>query len=147
GVKDKAHIDQAIAAHGRILHDAPVISINAGQTKAPDVGQINWQDPTAGSLSEMLVSISEALGTGLIDNQVATAFLTGIVAETERFSNAKTTSKVMTMAAQLMAAGANQQLIATKLAPPPPEPPPAAKPVQPPKKPSPPAAPKKSGEI
>jgi hypothetical protein len=48
---------------------------------------------------------------------MATAYLTGIVAETERFSNDKTSPKVMTMSAQLMAAGANQQLIATQLTP------------------------------
>jgi hypothetical protein len=69
---------------------------------------------------------------------MATAFLTGIVAETQRFSNTKTSPKVMTMAAQLMAAGANQQLIATKLEPPklaaPPAPPkPAPLPPAPPK--------------
>lgn len=119
GVKDRAHIDAAITGHGRILHDATVVSINAGQGAATDVGQINWTEPSASSLCEMLVSISEAFGSGLIDNQMATAFLTGIVAETERFRNVKTNPKVMTMAAQLMSAGANQQLIATKLEPPP----------------------------
>ena len=118
GVKDRSQLDAAITAHGRILHDATVISVNAGKDKAAELGQINWQDPTASSLSEMLVSISEAFGTGLIDNQMATAFLTGIVAETARFSNAKTSPKVMTMSAQLMAAGANQQLIVSKLEPP-----------------------------
>ena len=119
GIKDRKQIDAAITAHGRILHDATVISLNAGQGNPPALGQINWQEPTASSLSEMLVSISEAFGSGLIDNQIATAFLTGIVAETERFSNSKTSPKVITIAAQLMAAGANQQLIASKLAPPP----------------------------
>ncbi|HEX5394780.1 MAG TPA: hypothetical protein VFW52_00230 [Candidatus Saccharimonadales bacterium] len=137
GVRDKAQLDAAITQHGRILHDASVVSVNPGAAKAPDIGQINWQEPTASSLSEMLVSISEAFGTGLIDSQMATSFLTGIVAETQRFSNAKTSPKVMTMAAQLMAAGANQQLIVSKLEPPPP--PEAAKPVAappPPKSPS-----------
>lgn len=123
GVKDRAQLDKAITAHGRILHDATVISLNAGNDKAAELGQINWQEPTASSLSEMLVSISEAFGAGLIDNQIATAFLTGIVAETKRFSNDKTSPKVMTMSAQLMAAGANQQLIVSKLEPPPPPPP------------------------
>ncbi|MDO8591877.1 MAG: hypothetical protein Q7R60_03090 [bacterium] len=118
GVKDRSQLDAAITAHGRILHDATVVSVNAGKDKAAELGQINWQDPTASSLSEMLVSISEAFGAGLIDNQMATAFLTGIVAETARFSNAKTSPKVMTMSAQLMAAGANQQLIVSKLEPP-----------------------------
>lgn len=122
GITERGQIDAAITAHGRILHDATVISLNAGQGKAPDVGQINWQDTSASSLSEMLVSISEAFGGGLIDNQIATAFLTGIVAETNRFGNIKTSPKVMTMSAQLMAAGANQQLIASKLEQPFPQP-------------------------
>lgn len=122
GVKDKSQLDAAITAHGRILHDATVISVNSEEGVAPDIGQINWQEPTASSLSEMLVSISESFGANLIDNQMATAFLTGIVSETKRFSNARTSPKVMTMSAQLMAAGANQQLIVSKLEPPkPPE--------------------------
>lgn len=123
GITDKSQIDAAITAHGRILHDATVIALNTGQAKAPGVGQINWQDPAASSLCEMIVSISEAFGANLIDNQMATAFLTGIVAETNRFSNNKTSPKVMTMSAQLMAAGANQQLIVSKLEPPAPPPP------------------------
>jgi len=114
GVTNREDIDQAIKTNGRILHDAAVITMNAG-TSASDLGAINWQDPAASSLSEMLVSISESFGSGLLDQQIATAFLTGIVAATERFSNPKTSPKVMTMAAQLMAAGANQQLIASNL--------------------------------
>ncbi|MGH7157172.1 MAG: DHH family phosphoesterase, partial [Candidatus Saccharimonadales bacterium] len=80
GVKDRAQLDAAITAHGRILHDATVVSVNAGPGKAPNLGQINWQDEQASSLCEMLVSISEAFGPGLLDAQMATAFLTGIVA-------------------------------------------------------------------
>jgi len=134
GVHDRTQVDAAITAHGRILHDATVIGLAAGQGKVPDLGQINWQDPAASSLCEMLVSISEAFAPGLIDNQIATAFLTGIVAETQRFSNPRTSPKTMTMAAQLMAAGANQQLIVSKLEPPapPPPPPPPAPPAAPP---------------
>ncbi len=145
GVKDQKQLDAAITAHGRILHDATVVSINAGPGKAPNLGQINWQDPSASSLSEMLAAMSETFGSNLIDGQIATAFLTGIVAETVRFSNNRTSSKVMTMSAQLMAAGANQQLIASKLEPP--EPPPTAVTLpwspdnQPPKSPKPAAPP------
>ncbi len=142
GVTQRTQLDAAITAHGRILHDATVITINTGTGKSTDVGQINWQDEQASSLSEMLVSISEAFGAGMIDSQIATAFLTGIVAQTQRFSNNKTSPKVMTMSAQLMAAGANQQLIVSKLEPPPPPPPPPPKPPQtPPKPPAPPPKP------
>jgi len=57
---------------------------------------------------------------------MVTAFLTGIVAETDRFSNDKTSPRTMTVAANLMAAGANQQLVALQLEPP--EQPPVAPP-------------------
>lgn len=121
GVDNREHIDQAIMAHGRILHDATVIGVMAGGDQI-DIGSINWQDSNASSLCEMLMNISESLKSGIVDNQIATAFLTGIVASTDRFKNEKTTPKVMTMSAQLMAAGANQQLIASELTPPEPEP-------------------------
>lgn len=117
GVKSKDELDVALEAHGRILHDATVASLSCGE-EASDLGSVNWFESSASSISEMLVSLSEALKAEdkpVIDEQSATAFLTGIVAATNRFSNNKTTSKVMTMAAQLMAAGANQQLIAAKL--------------------------------
>jgi nanoRNase/pAp phosphatase (c-di-AMP/oligoRNAs hydrolase) len=121
GIYNKDQLDGAIIEHGQILHDAVVIDISCGANPA-EMGSINWHEPAASSLSEMLVSISEAFKTGLLDEQMATAFLTGIVAETERFSNDRTTPKVMTISAQLMAAGANQQLIANQLAIRPPEP-------------------------
>jgi hypothetical protein len=114
GVKKKADLDEAITAHGRILHDATVVAVNAGDVGG-DVGSIDWTDPNANSLCEMLVSISEALEGGILDGAMSTALLTGIVSVTERFSNEKTTPKLMTMAAQLMAAGANQQLISKEL--------------------------------
>lgn len=116
GVKDEAHLDKALEAHGKILHDATVATISAG-LEVSNLGSIDWHDDSASSLSEMLVSLSEAIKSdkALLDEQISTALLTGIVAATDRFSNERTSPKVMTMAAQLMAAGANQQLIATKL--------------------------------
>jgi len=115
GVKNRDSLDKALAAHGRILHDATVATISTDEPSK--LGSIDWRDTEASSLSEMLVALSEALkdDTPLLDEQIATAFLTGIVAATNRFSNDRTSSRVMTMAAQLMAAGANQQLIAAKL--------------------------------
>lgn len=116
GVEQRDNLDQALSAHGRILHDATVATISVG-SKSSQLGSIDWRDENASSFSEMLVSISDALKKDkpILDEQIATAFLTGIVAATDRFSNDRTSSRVMTMAAQLMAAGANQQLIAAKL--------------------------------
>ncbi len=114
GVTQKEDLDKAITAHGRILHDATVITVNAGEQKS-SLGSIDWNEPSASSIAEMLVGAGELLGDSLLNEQISTAFLTGIVASTNRFSNEKTSPKVMTLSAQLMAAGANQQLIASNL--------------------------------
>ncbi len=116
GVTRQEDLDEAIIAHGRILHDATVATVNI--SAEGDLGSIHWQNPKASSLSEMVTELGGQLGADLIDNQIATAFLTGIVAETERFSNEKTSAAVMSASAALMAAGANQQLVASQLAAP-----------------------------
>ena len=124
GVHQQNDLDQAIVAHGRILHDATVISVTV--EAGPNLGAINWTKPAASSLSELAVEIMDGLDKTLLDGQIATAVLTGIVAETDRFSNNRTSPQTMSISAELMAVGANQQLVATKLAEPPPPPPPVA---------------------
>lgn len=116
GVTDKSHLDKSLEAQGKILHSASVVTVMAGKDGS-SLGNLDWHDATASSLSEMIVALSDGLkgDKPIFDQQTATALLTGIVSATDRFSNAKTTSRSMTMAAQLMAAGANQQLIAAKL--------------------------------
>ncbi len=113
GVTEQQDLDAAITAHGRILHDATVASVSTvGQGS---LGTINWIDPNASSLSEMMASLTDGLDKKVMDGQIATAYLTGIVASTDRFRNEKTSPKTMSASAALMAAGANQQLIATEL--------------------------------
>ncbi|MDB5168725.1 MAG: hypothetical protein JWO41_81 [Candidatus Saccharibacteria bacterium] len=120
GVEKQEDLDEAITAHGRILHDATVATLTTGQESS--LGSINWNDPKASSLCELVTELTQVLGNELLDNQVSTALLTGIVAETQRFSNDKTTPQTMSMSAALMAAGANQQLVASKLDEPTPAP-------------------------
>lgn len=113
GVREREDLDEAITAHGRILHDAVVISVN--NRDQGNLGSINWVDLNASSLSEMVVEIAGLITKDPLDTQMSTALMTGIVAETERFSNEKTTPRTMTIASRLLESGANQQLIATKL--------------------------------
>lgn len=113
GVHQQEDLDGAITAHGRILHDATVTSINT--TVDGGLGSINWHDNQASSLSELVTELVQAVEPGILDNQIATALLTGIVAETDRFRNEKTSSLTMSASAALMSAGANQQLVASKL--------------------------------
>jgi nanoRNase/pAp phosphatase (c-di-AMP/oligoRNAs hydrolase) len=122
GVHSQAELDRVITAHGRILHDATVITINT--RPGGELGGINWLELTASSLSELAAELIDlVLDKKQVDKQIATALLTGIVAETDRFSNGRTSPRTMSLSAELMAAGADQQLVATKLEKPAPLPP------------------------
>jgi hypothetical protein len=120
GVHVQDDLDTAITEHGKILHDATVMSITTDDGEK--LGTVNWLGGEVSSLSEMVAGIADQLGKkDILDNQIATALLTGIVSETERFSNSKTTPQTMSVSAKLLTAGANQELVASKLAEPEPE--------------------------
>lgn len=96
--------------HSEIFYEVPVVNIDhhAGNNH---FGKINLVDLTATSTSEILVSLIESL-TGdpkFFDENIATALLTGIITDTNSFQNTNTTPKSLTVAAQLVAAGADQQ--------------------------------------
>lgn len=117
GVHQREELDNVITTHGRILHDATVSTVNTVQPST--LGSINWSDKNSSSLCEMMLYLSDLLGNpNILDAQISNALLTGIVAETQRFSNQKTTSLTMSASSRLLAAGGNQQLVATQLQPP-----------------------------
>ena len=95
-----------------LFYEVPVINIDhhAGNDY---FGKVNWVDLTATSTAEILVALLESLSREkpLLDTDVATALLTGIIVDTGSFQNANTTPKSFTVAAQLVAAGARQQEI------------------------------------
>jgi hypothetical protein len=122
GVHAQAELDQAITAHGRILHDATVATLNV--KPGGELGSLNWLDTNASSLCELALELIIVMDNKAVDAQIATALLTGIVAETDRFRNERTKPNTMSISAELMAAGANQQLVMTKLEEPEPAPPP-----------------------
>ena len=113
-VESQDRLDGALAAHGRIFHDAAVgiLTISENQT---NLNGTHWHAENASSLSEISVQIIESLGKKNLTQPVATALLTGIVAETDRFSNAKATAEAMSLAAKLISSGADQQLVVSKI--------------------------------
>lgn len=115
-VVNGADLDSALREHGRIMHDAVVINITTGNPGK--FGEIEWSDKKASSVSEMISRLLYNVDTeARIEKDDATAFLTGIVAATNRFSNAKTTPETMQVASKLMESGANQQLVSKNITP------------------------------
>src|SRR3989344_1759970 len=99
-----------------LFFETPTVSIDHHVTNSY-AAKVNWVDMTATSTAEMLVALIEALGRGenLLDERVATCLLTGLITDTGSFQNVNTTSKSLTVAAQLVAAGANHQEIIERI--------------------------------
>lgn len=113
GITDLKKLGELFGKDKALVSKSQVATIN---NKADGVGGVlSWHEDTS-SLSEMIMSMSEALGSGNLDEEIATTLLAGIVDATKQFSAPNTTPKVMTMAAQLMAAGAKQADVMKNLA-------------------------------
>jgi phosphoesterase RecJ-like protein len=97
-----------------LFHQVPVINIDH-HISNQHYGKINHIDIMASSTTEMLLPILEELsrmfGQKLIDEDIATLLLTGIITDTGSFQNANTTPKSFEVASQLVAYGARQQEI------------------------------------
>lgn len=115
-VAAEADLDSALSEYGRIKHDASSINISAA---APgNFADLEWGDPGASSVSEMVAALANDLEDSdkeLVDKSTATALLAGIVSATNRFSNEHTSAETMAIASDLMAAGADQQLISSSI--------------------------------
>lgn len=107
-VPNGTDLDSALREHGRIMHDANIINITT--SNPGKFGEIEWSEPAASSVSEITAKLSYALESP-VEKDEATAYLTGIVAATNRFSNAKTAPSTMQIASRLMESGANHQLV------------------------------------
>ena len=115
-VANGVDLDSALREHGRIMHDAVIINITTGNPGK--LGEIEWSDKSASSVSEMIAKLLYSVNSkAKIEKEEATAFLTGIVAATNRFSNAGTTPETMKLASRLMESGANQQLVSKNITP------------------------------
>lgn len=114
GVPARSRLDRVFEQNSQLFNEVPILNIDFHRSNE-NYGAVNLIEPTAASLAEILVALSESLETGMIDAQIATIMLTGIIASTDRFTASHTTAKALTVAAQLMAAGADQQKVVKNL--------------------------------
>lgn len=117
GVNSQDDLDQAIAAHGKIFHDAVTATINLNPVQ-DELGTISWQGNGETCYAQLTTDLIKAISNdavpALLDSSIATTLLTGVVAATDQFRNSATTADVMSLASYLMDCGANQQLIAAE---------------------------------
>jgi len=111
---DVQKLDKLYDANTEMFFEVPIINIDhhAGNDY---FGTVNLIDLTATSSAEILVALFEALGIKIENPDIATCLLAGIISETQSFRTQNTTPKSLTVAAQLLAAGARQQEIISNL--------------------------------
>jgi len=100
--------------HTELFHEIPIINIDHHISNT-HFGKLNYVDIMASSTSELLFKLIEDLGEiekqELIDEEVATLLLAGIITDTGSFQNANTTPKSFKTSAKLVGYGARQQEI------------------------------------
>jgi len=97
-----------------MFHEIPVINIDH-HISNEHYGKINYVDIMSAATTELLLPLfekmEEAFEIELVDEDVATLLLTGIITDTGSFQNSNTTPKAFAHSAQLIAYGARQQEI------------------------------------
>ncbi len=97
-----------------MFHQLPVINIDHHISNT-HFAKLNHVDIMASSTTELLFPLLEELakdsGVDLIDEDVSTLLLTGIITDTGSFQNANTTPRSFEVASELIAYGARQQEI------------------------------------
>ena len=88
----------------------PVINIDHHISNGT-FGKINLVDAMAASTTMIILPLIEALGANLMDADIATLLLAGLITDTNSFQNPNTTPQAFAVSAQLIGYGARQQEI------------------------------------
>lgn len=99
-----------------LFYETPVINIDHHITNE-QYGKVNYVDIAATSTAELVMNVIESLAQKqpLMDDNIATCLLSGVIVDTGSFQNANTTPRAFAVAAKLLTAGARQQEIVRHL--------------------------------
>ena len=110
GAADSESLGNIYDENSDLFYEAPVVNIDNNPSNEY-FGKINLVDVTASSTAEIIFNLVVEIKEELIDEQIATNLLEGIIFKTSSFQNKNTTPKAFLAAASLIAKGANKQEI------------------------------------
>ncbi len=100
--------------NAEFFYRTPVLNIDHHASNT-QYGAINLVDLTATSTSEIIFEFTKALGFNVLDEQVATTLLTGIISKTKSFQTPTVTPRSLAIASHLIASGARREEIIDNL--------------------------------
>lgn len=108
--KSLEDLGQLYDQHTDLFFETPKINID-NKSGNEYFGAINLVDITATSVAEILAELLEKYEEQLLDEDIATCLLTGIIAKTQSFQHVQTTPKAFLKASALVSLGGRQQEI------------------------------------
>lgn len=106
GVDTQEQMDKQLTNQKELLSKSKLVTLNVGDGSGG--AGLSWHVATASSVCELVMNIVESMQPDILDSDIATSLLTGIISKTDHFTNERTSAKVMNIASQLMAVGAKQ---------------------------------------
>ncbi len=100
--------------HTDFFFNTPILNIDHSPENE-NYGHYNLVNVTATSVSELVYDLIEKIDLSLIDEKIATCLLTGMIVKTKSFKTQRVTPKSLSIASQLMAIGADRELIIRNL--------------------------------
>ena len=111
---DLSSLEHLYEKNTEFFYQVPIINIDFSPENE-HYGHINLINITATSVSEIIYDFIENMGSNLLDEQIATHLLTGMIERTKSFKIPTITPKSLNVASQLMAAGAERDTIIKNL--------------------------------
>ncbi|MEK7570243.1 MAG: hypothetical protein AAB515_02280 [Patescibacteria group bacterium] len=112
--QDLDHLGPLFAHNAEFFYATPIINIDHSAANE-HFGQVNVVDMVATSVAEIVTELVRGLDPALLTGELATALLTGMIAKTKSFQTSTVTPKVLSMASELVTAGARREDIIRNL--------------------------------
>lgn len=110
GTSDLENLGNVYDDNPELFYEAPVINIDNSPSNEY-FGKINLVDVAISSTSEIVYNLISNFDEKLLDEQISTNLLAGIITKTSSFQNKNTTPKAFLAAASLVSKGANKENI------------------------------------
>lgn len=111
---DLVQLGKIYEEHADLFYRVPVINIDHHASNG-EFGVINYVDITASATTQMLLpmirNLEQRTGKTLLNPDIATLLLAGLVTDTGSFQHSNTTPQAFAVAAELLSLGARQQEI------------------------------------
>ncbi len=114
GAADLESCAHLYSDHPDFFYRTPILNIDH-RAENEHFGQLNVVDLTAVSVSEVVHDLVEAIEPGLLDEEVVTALLTGMISKTKSFKTKNVSPKTLQTASKLVAKGAKREAIVHNL--------------------------------